>query len=143
MPDTNHSKQSEITQKKNQNFTQAISSTSLKPERVKITHGSKDKVQNLNMERGGVGIGGVKIIKTNKNLEVSKTGNLGKSAQRKQNDTKIKDMEKFDTAKSVKSTKQKADEGKIVLLDCSNCKNRTVVYSCSCKKVIIDLFLKI
>ena len=142
MPDTNHSKQSEITQKKNQNFTQAISSTSLKPERVKITHGSKDKLQNLNMERGGVG-SGVKIIKTNNNLEVSKTGNLGKSAQQKQNDTKVKNTEKFDTVKSVKSTKQKADEGKIVLLDCSNCKNRTVVYSCSCKKVIIDLFLKI
>merc|ERR1712107_10417 len=69
-PDTNHSKQSEITQKKNQNFT-PISSTSLKPERVKITHGSKDKIQNcsLNIERGGVE-SGVKIIKTNKNLEV-------------------------------------------------------------------------
>ena len=36
---------------------------------------------------------------------------------------------------NIKKEKTKEKTGKIVLLPCSNCSNKTVVYPCSCNKV--------
>ena len=49
----------------------------------------------------------------------------------------VSKCESQNNGKKAESQKAKQkDVGKIVLLPCDNCKNRTVVYSCSCNKVV-------
>jgi len=146
-PDTKLPKQqSSNTQIQQKNF----SEISKNPENSKITHGTENNMHKCStdpsVKRGGVG-SCVKNININEKLDESKTGKFGKSVQQKQQeqkqqkekDKKLKNVEKpekSDTSLNTKSTKNKSDEGKIVLLNCSNCKNKTVVYPCSCKKVV-------
>ena len=109
-----------------------------------ITCVTENNTQNCStdasVKRGGMGNSVKKNINIDEKRDESKTGNLGKSVQQQQQQQeKDKKMKMKSDTCTTKSTRNKSDEGKIILLPCSNCKNKTVVYSCSCKKVNMEI----